>query len=55
MAAQTASKTSEIRKKVGQFLEHLEIERGASPLTIRNYKHYLSRFLAWMKNQGIRR
>ncbi len=55
MAVQTASKTSEIREKVGQFLEHLEIERGASPLTIRNYKHYLYRFLAWMKNQGIRR
>ncbi len=54
MAAQTASKTSEIRKKVGQFLEYLEIEKGASPLTIRNYKHYLSRFSSWMKNQGIK-
>ena len=27
-----------------EFLEHLEIERGRSLLTIRNYDHYLSRF-----------
>lgn len=27
-----------------RFLEHLEIERNCSPLTIRNYRHYLSVF-----------
>lgn len=55
MTAQVASKASEIREKIDQFLEYLEVEKGASPLTIRNYRHYLSRFLAWMKNKGIRR
>ena len=30
---------------IDKFLEYLEIEKGCSPLTIRNYKHYLNRFL----------
>jgi site-specific recombinase XerD len=45
---------SEIAKKVNQFLEYLQVERGCSPLTIRNYKHYLSRFIHWMDFQHIR-
>ena len=35
---------------VNAFLEHLEVERGSSPLTIRNYKHYLGRFLTFLKD-----
>lgn len=31
-----------------EFLEYLEIERNVSRLTIRNYKHYLYRFLAFL-------
>ena len=46
---------SEIRKKVGEFLEYMEVERGSSPLTIRNYNHYLIRFVDWMKKSDIRR
>lgn len=34
------------------FLEHLEVERNLSPLTIRNYSHYLRRFIQWYKDQG---
>jgi site-specific recombinase XerD len=30
------------------------VERGASPLTVRNYKHYLHRFIAWLEKSGIR-
>lgn len=30
-----------------EFLEYLEIERNLSPLTIRDYRHYLNNFLAW--------
>ncbi|MEA3355545.1 MAG: tyrosine-type recombinase/integrase [Patescibacteria group bacterium] len=30
-----------------KFLEYLEIERNCSPLTRRNYRHYLSRFIRW--------
>ncbi len=48
------SNQSEIGKKANDFLEYLQVERGSSPLTIRNYKHYLSRFLIWMDSQGIR-
>lgn len=32
-----------------EFLEYLEIEKNRSQLTIRNYDHYLSRFLDWAK------
>jgi site-specific recombinase XerD len=34
------------------FLEHLEVERNVSRLTIRNYTHYLKRFSGWFKDQG---
>jgi site-specific recombinase XerD len=47
-------KTSEIARKIEEFLEYLEVEKGASPLTIRNYKHYLDRFETWIEKQGIR-
>ena len=33
---------------VNEFLEHLEVERNVSKLTIRNYRHYLSRFLTYL-------
>ena len=36
-----------------EFLEHLEVERNLSKLTIRNYSHYLSRFIDWLSAQGI--
>lgn len=45
---------SEIAIKTDDFLEYLQVERGASPLTIRNYRHYLSRFVLWMADNGIR-
>lgn len=32
-----------------RFLEYIEIERGRSVNTVRNYDHYLSRFLAYAK------
>ena len=42
-------KRTEIDRLVEEFLEHLEIERNCSPLTIRNYRHYLNRFSDWLK------
>jgi site-specific recombinase XerD len=33
---------------VQEFLEYLELERNVSKLTVRNYKHYLTRFLAFL-------
>jgi len=35
-------------------LDYLQVERGSSPLTIRNYRHYLNRFIKWMASSGIR-
>lgn len=40
---------SEVDRLIEEFLEHLEIEKNCSPLTIRNYKHYLTRFSNWLK------
>ena len=45
---------SEIDDKAIDFLEYLEIEKGSSPLTLRNYRHYLKRFSGYLKDQGIR-
>src|SRR4030043_181 len=45
---------SEIARRSNQFLEYLEVEKGSSPLTIRNYRHYLNRFINWLIKEGIR-
>lgn len=37
----------EIKNLKTEFLEYLEIEKNRSQLTIRNYNHYLDRFLDW--------
>ena len=34
-----------VKNLITEFLEHLEIEKGSSKLTIRNYRFYLNRFL----------
>ena len=34
---------------IGEFLEHLELEKGRSQQTLRNYDYYLKRFAAWSK------
>jgi site-specific recombinase XerD len=34
---------------IDDFLEYMEVEKGRSPLTIREYRHYLNRFLDWLK------
>lgn len=48
MTKQSPSK-SELEKKITDFLEYLEVERGSSPLTLRNYSHYLNRLLEWVR------
>lgn len=46
-----------LRQLVDQFLDYLEIERNASKLTIRDYRHYLETFVQWysstLPNQSI--
>ncbi len=39
---------------IEQFLEHLEIERNCSRLTIRNYRHYLTVFYDYLKSSLTR-
>lgn len=36
-----------LEQLIKEFLEHLEIEKNCSRLTIRDYKHYLEVFLKW--------
>jgi site-specific recombinase XerD len=38
-------RSSPLPQLVDQYLEHLEIEKNVSKLTVRNYRHYLDRFL----------
>ncbi len=45
---------SEIGVEIEKYLEYLEVEKGSSPLTVRNYRHYLGRFLEWLKAENIR-
>jgi site-specific recombinase XerD len=51
--AQNNKNKSEINSKISSFLEYLEIEKGSSPLTIRNYKHYLARFEAYLNSKKL--
>jgi len=44
---------TELEPNFIKFLEHLEIERNVSKLTIRNYSHYLRRFIGWCQLQGM--
>ncbi len=41
----------DLHKLLIDFLEYLELERNVSRLTIRNYKHYMERFLGFLGGQ----
>lgn len=47
------SNDSGLRRLVDDFLEHLVVEKSLSVLTVRNYRHYLTRFLTWMEDNAI--
>jgi len=42
-----------ISNYIDAYLKHMSIEKGSSPLTIRNYKHYLARFESWLESEKI--
>lgn len=46
-----SDKKQELRELIARFLEHLEVERGLSPLTIRNYGFWLTKFSLWLSRQ----
>lgn len=37
-----------LEELIKEFIEYLQIERNVSALTVRNYKHYLQRFVKWL-------
>lgn len=43
----------ELEKLKTDFLEYLEIEKNRSRLTLRNYDHYLERFLGFAREHGV--
>lgn len=36
-----------------EYLEYIEIEKGRSHLTVRNYDHYISRFITFLKSENF--
>lgn len=50
---ETQTKTSKLGRYYIQFLEYLEIERNRSKMTLRNYDHYLKRFVDFSAKQGV--
>jgi len=41
-----------LERNIEDFLTYMEVEKGSSPLTIRNYRHYLKRFSDWIKEKN---
>ncbi len=41
-----------MNKDINNFLEYLEVEKGLSPITIRNYRFYLNRFANFAAQNG---
>lgn len=50
-----AETKTKIDKYIQDFLDYCEIERNKSDLTVRNYKHYLTRFSGFGKSNGVSR
>jgi integrase/recombinase XerD len=45
---ETQQSNMSLESLIAEFLEYLEIQKGFSPLTIREYRHYLTRFHNWL-------
>lgn len=53
MKEKSNSPVSKLQRLHNQYLEYLEIERNRSKLTLRNYDHYLKRFVDFCRGQGV--
>lgn len=42
-----------IIKHITDFLEYCEVEKGLSPVTVKNYAQFLSRFIKWLKDNNL--
>lgn len=47
------SQTTLPQQALLDFLEHMEVERNVSRLTLRNYSHYLRKFVEWFMAEGL--
>jgi len=47
------SSSTRLQDQVSAFLEHCEIDRNLSPLTVRMYAQYLRAFCAWAASEGV--
>jgi len=50
---QSSSKASQLDRSIIDFLEYLEVDRGLSVLTLRNYGFFLKRFANFAEERGI--
>ncbi len=42
-----------LTQQIAEYLEHIEVERNLSALTVRDYALYLGRFATWAKDYGL--
>ncbi|MFY9615034.1 MAG: tyrosine-type recombinase/integrase [Candidatus Dormiibacterota bacterium] len=45
--------STRLHDQVRAFLEHCEVDRNLSPLTVRMYQQYLDHFTAWAATEGV--
>ena len=48
-----SSNKNNLRLLANEFLEYLVVEKSLSVLTVRNYRHYINRFLTWIAEKSI--
>ena len=53
MSAQTSIYSSKLGIQINKFLEYMEVEKGSSSLTLRNYGLYLRRLLEFMDSKKL--
>ena len=53
MSEKTIKKLSPLDQSINDFLEYLEVDRGLSSLTLRNYGFFLKRFARFAKERSI--
>ncbi len=54
LVLQKKSPRDELEKTMVDFLDYCEIEKNRSPLTLKNYDHYLARFHGFAVGSGAK-
>lgn len=53
MASKIVKKLNQLDRNIADFLEYLEVDRGLSTLTLRNYGFFLKRFADFARERGV--